>query len=442
MNYPPYNLSNRSRSVIFAVFTAIFLIVAPSLALYTAGYRFNTGSFGLSRIGVLSVDITPKDATTFLNNKIVGTNLPLRLTNLVPGTYHLRIEKSGFLPFIKDIVIEQNKTTYIKDLGLFSTSTPEPVEMNDTLNDIFGSTDGNYILEKFGSSDETKFVLFDTTQELTTQIPTPTFTPDTIFWSEKNNLIALLARTSSVINISVIAANNIEDSTNLTITGAFQDYQWKENFYSENLLLHVDNFLYKVDPKDDAPEAEDIHTTSSIFFRESNNNDWYFEPANQTLVHANNKKENIILPTANIKKIVDINNNRAIVQTPEGLTIIKRDETKEIKNISTPNFFYDENRKEYIAWSPWELWTVYQNGQVTLLNRMSEAIVQVATLDQTGELLVITADKLLGFNPGYYLTQEILSGVNIEKTTVNEKTRTIYFLGTWQGKKGLYKLKY
>ena len=439
MNYPPYHLSNRTRSIIFAVFTGVFLIAAPTLSLYTAGYRLNTGSFGISRIGVLSVDIIPKDATTLLNGKMVGTSLPLRLTNLTPGTYNLRIEKSGYLPLIKDIVIEQNKTTYIKDLSLFAPTNPDPVELNDTLRDIAWSFNGNFLVEKFQVGTSTKLTMFDTIQELTTPIETKH--PDTeqnIFWSEKSNTVAILEQQTSSTNVMVLAGAAPLQKTSLKIFGHVSNWQWKQNFYKDMFVVRSGQLVYTFDTTK-VSDPQTLSTTSSLWYVDNDDQDWFFDENSKSLI---GEKENLYLGVSDVKKIVDINKNRAIVQTNAGLTIVVRDDKKEVKNISTTNFFYDDNRKEYIAWSPWELWTVYQDGHVTLLNRMSEAIVQVAALDETGQLLVVTSDKLLGFNPGYYLTQEILSGVHVEKAAVNEETRTIYFFGTWNQKKGLYKLKY
>ncbi len=442
MNYPPYPLSSRARNVIFAVFTVLFFIISPLVTLYTAGYRLDFHSFRITKIGVLSIDILPNDARVYLNDKHIDQNIPMRVSNLSAGSYHLRIEKDGYLPWIKDIVIEENKTTYIKNITLFAVHTPEIIENTESLYDIFPSRDGNYILEKFVSSTETKLVLFDTIKEVSTMLPTSTFSANKIFWSEQNTLLALLSMVSTTIQSTVLSADDISTYSTLNTTGTLQGYQWKENFYNENLLLHIDNLLYKINPKDDVQEAEQTHTSSSIFFRENNKDDWYFDSHTKTLVQIGNTKNNIILPNENIKRIVDINNKRIILKTDTGLLIINRDEKQETKSIATPNFFYDIERKEYIAWSEWELWTVYENGQVALLNRMSEEIQDVEAFDKTGELLVVTKDKILGFNPGYYLTHQIISGVQIEKISIDKKNKWIYFFGTWENKKGLYKLKY
>lgn len=442
MNYPPYPLSSRARNVIFAVFTLLFFIISPTVTLYTAGYRFDFHSFRISKIGVLSVDILPNDAQVYLNDKHILQSIPMRISNLIPGSYHLRIEKDGYLPWIKDIVIEESKTTYIKNVTLFAIHNPEIIESNPTLLDIFPSRDGNFILEKFVTDDETKFVLFDTIQEISTVLPSSTVSADTIFWSENNTSIALITHVSNTIQTTVLQADDLKNNSTLSVKGTLQGYQWKQNFYNENLLLHIDNFLYKINPKDDAQGADNTHTSSSIFFREDGNNDWYFDNNKKTLVQIGNPKNNIFLPNENIKKIVDINNKRIILKTDIGLLIISRDEKQEIKSIATTNFFYDTERKEYIAWSEWELWTIYDNGQVALLNRMSEEIQDVAAFDKVGELLLVTKDKILGFNPGYYLTHQLISGVDVKKVSIDKKNKWIYFFGTWNNQKGIYRLKY
>ncbi len=439
MNYPPYPLSHRTKRVIFATATLIFLIVSPLVALYTAGYRFNFQSLTLTKIGVLSIDIQPKDALVYLDNTQIAQNAPLWISNLIPGTYNLRIEKAGYLPWVKDIVIEKSKTTYIKDIHLFLVHTPEAIETSETLEDIYASHSGIYILEKFKTQNQNKFVMFDTTQERATELKNiSTSSNQNIFWSEKTNILALIENHATSSTGVLLLGNNPTEYTHFQIPGKIQNYQWKENFYKESLLLRSENSLSTIDTQSNQKQ-ETLYSTSSFFYRDADNQNWFFDEASKSLY---NKKETLYLGTNQIQQIIDINKKRALVQTNTGLLVVGQDEKKEIKNIEVSNFFYDSARREYIAWSSWELWTIYENGEVALLNRMSEKIQQVAALDTKGELLLVTENKLLGFNPGYYMTQEIITGVDIEKISINKSDRLIYFFGTWNGTKGLYKLKY
>jgi len=442
MNYPPYHLSKRTRQIIFALFSIIFLIVAPTIALYTAGYRLQVDSWSLSRIGVLSVDTLPRDAEVYLNNTLVATNLPLRLTNLTPGTYNLRIAKDGYLPWGKDIVIEEHKTTYIKDFSLFFKGTPEAIETNETLLDIFPSSDGNYFIEKFQTQNETQLTLFSTQEERATELlREKSETEILVNWSERSNTATLIKTHASSTEILVLRGENPEQMSRLTLPGPLTDFHWRENFYRDQLLVRFENSLYTLDATE-VSKPEVLRTTSTIFYREDEGNDWYFDFDTKTLTNIQNPNKNLYIGSQMVRDVIDINGERVIVQTNEGLIVMQRDNTQEIKTVPTPNFFYDAVRREYIAWSPWEVWTIYQNGEVALLNRMSEAIQQVLATDETGGLLVITSNKILGFNPGYYITQEILTDIMVQKAKVDKRNKVIYLLGTWQGKKGLYKLKY
>ena len=442
MNYPPYHLSKRSRTVIFAFFSLAFLIIAPSIALYTAGYRFDMHTKNFNRIGVLSIDTLPKDATVYLNNTVVAQHLPLRLTNMTPGTYNLRIEKEGYLSWSKDIVIEEHKTTYIKDFSLFFKSSPEAIETNETLLDIFPSSNGNYLIEKFQTSTQTQMTLFATAEERATEIIRDRTGADvSVNWSERSNTAAIIKTAASSTEIMVLKGENPTQISRLPLEGAVTGLNWRENFYRDQLFIRFENSLYTMDANE-ISKPETLRTTSTLFYRENEGNDWYFDFETKTLTNIQNSNRNIYVGSNLVREVVDINSTRVILQTNDGLLVIQRDDIQEIKTVPTPNFFYDAVRKEYISWSPWEVWTIYQNGEVALLNRMSEAIQQVLALDDTGALLVITSNKLLGFNPGYYVTQEIHGDIMVQKATVDKRTKTIYFLGTWQEKKGLYKLKY
>lgn len=441
MNYPPYHLSQRARKGIFYLFTGIFLCVAPTVALYAAGYRFSLNSLEITRIGVLSVDTLPNDANVFFNNKLVATRLPLKLSNIIPGTYNLRLEKEGYLPWGKDIVIEENKTTYIKNFSLFLLSEPEAIEKNDALVDIFPSHDGSYLLEKFENPNFTQFTLFATIPEQATEILRSTSSAEFVpLWSERNHGLALLEKFPSSTQIKVLNAKEPATFQTLSLPGKVTNFQWKENFYRERLLVQFDESLYPIE-SENIFRVENLRATSTFLYRENEGDDWYFENKSKTMYKNNPENESIYLGM-DVQKIIDMNSSRIIVQTHDALFVVSRNEAKEIKEVAANNFFYDTSRREYIAWSPWEVWTIYDNGQVALLNRMSEEIRQVLALDEAGELLIITNNKLLGFNPGYYVTREIRSDVQIQKATVDKKNRTIYFLGTWQEQRGLYKLKY
>ena len=117
-------LTRRVRRAIMIGLIAVFFLAAPSVVLYTAGYRYNWQLKRLDQAGSFSIDIEPKDARIFINDHLVQKELPIRLNNMTPGTYVLRIERTGKKTWEKEVTIESKKTTYIKHITLFAEAMP------------------------------------------------------------------------------------------------------------------------------------------------------------------------------------------------------------------------------------------------------------------------------------------------------------------------------
>mgnify|MGYP007094908218 CR=1 FL=1 len=145
-----------------------------------------------------------------------------------------------------------------------------------------------------------------------------------------------------------------------------------------------------------------------------------------------------------IEKIIDVNQNRIILKTTDSIIIAKLDnfEIKNIQTLNTQKFYHNQNTGEWLTWSPWELWTIYENGDASLLNRTSNRIDEVLPLDEYGVVLLSSENKITGFNPGYYTEHELFKKGNIKNITVNLANRKIFFLGEVAGKSGLFELEY
>lgn len=151
---------------------------------------------------------------------------------------------------------------------------------------------------------------------------------------------------------------------------------------------------------------------------------------------------NFSFPT-NLNEIA-ATNNYTITKNENGLIVAKLENgtVKETKNLPTQNVFYNPQTKEWLTWSPWEIWTIYANGETALLNRTGEKIDFVLPLDNFGILLLASKNKITGFNPGYYVTHELFNDGKIENVGVDISNRKIFFLGEVAGKRGVYELEY
>lgn len=128
------------RQLIFATFIALFVVGAPVVVLYTAGYRYNPRNGHIVRTGVLSVSSTPRGATILLDGATTGRTTPYVFTRMTPGTYSVTLTRDGYHTYEDDITVESGKSAYVSDIALFAAS--EPLLLNEESGAITTSTDG------------------------------------------------------------------------------------------------------------------------------------------------------------------------------------------------------------------------------------------------------------------------------------------------------------
>ena len=114
------------RRFIFAFFVAVFLISAPLVVLYTAGYRLNISNHRLFQTGVLAITTYPRGANMYVNNQVLAQRTPYVIQRLVVNQYHLKLDKKGYHAWEQNVGIQEGKTTYVTT-RLFAQSTPTPV---------------------------------------------------------------------------------------------------------------------------------------------------------------------------------------------------------------------------------------------------------------------------------------------------------------------------
>lgn len=116
------------RRLIVITFIALFLTAAPMVVLYTSGYRYNWQKNKVEQVGVLMLDVAPKDGKIYLNNELLPDKRPLRLANLLPNSYQVRAEKDGYHPWQKNLEIKARESTLVYDIALFKNNLPQMME--------------------------------------------------------------------------------------------------------------------------------------------------------------------------------------------------------------------------------------------------------------------------------------------------------------------------
>jgi hypothetical protein len=118
-------MTRRIRGLIFLIFFFGFFVTAPLVVLYTAGYRYQFGTWRIVQTGVLSLGSTPRGASIWLDGEDTGATTPALLKNVMPGEHEVRIVKDGYSGWEKRLEVNSRATTFADEVVLFLEAEPE-----------------------------------------------------------------------------------------------------------------------------------------------------------------------------------------------------------------------------------------------------------------------------------------------------------------------------
>ncbi len=110
------------------LFALIFVILLPMVILYSGGWRFKSG-YGFVITGGIFVEVPYPDAIITLNSKEVGRSGFLQrgfyIGNLAPSAYVVRVDRTGYRPWGRILVVEPKLVTDTRALVI-----PEHIELS------------------------------------------------------------------------------------------------------------------------------------------------------------------------------------------------------------------------------------------------------------------------------------------------------------------------
>lgn len=109
---------------VFPLFLTSFIVGAPTLLLYTAGFHFNLKTFAIEQIGFLLVDGQPSNATVTLQGVEIGTKLPLYQKRLAPDSYNLSISSPDYFTYDTSVTIKPRESVVMSPVFLMKKSEP------------------------------------------------------------------------------------------------------------------------------------------------------------------------------------------------------------------------------------------------------------------------------------------------------------------------------
>ncbi len=194
------------RRIIFYVSTVVFLVTAPLIIGYTAGYRYHFKQHRIVKTGGLFVATDPKDATIEINGTLRNETSPASILNLTPGDYDVRVTKNGYWPWAKRLPVESERMTFASAIVLFKNQLPTLVKSGDITDAALTSRD-NTILYRSGD---------DTINEVWMQRGTSS----TLLWrsSGKPRTIGSMTRAGNVLMVDGITSGPVLISPDKNVT--------------------------------------------------------------------------------------------------------------------------------------------------------------------------------------------------------------------------------
>jgi WD40 repeat protein len=195
------------RTILFTVFAIGFLISAPLVVLYTAGYRYQFGSMSVIKAGILSVTSIPKGATVSLDGIESDKKTPSVIDNVYPGKIKVRVEKSGYSSWEKILPVKSGQSTFIPNVVLFLEGSAVPsINQTDVLHVATQSPSRYAYLVNNKGILETW--IKDETAPQNRPILTQTFHPKSIYtlsWSHDGSYLLISEHTTKKIQTIIRA---------------------------------------------------------------------------------------------------------------------------------------------------------------------------------------------------------------------------------------------
>ena len=114
-------MTRKRRLVLFWICALLFIGLTVPIILYSFGYRFSFAEWKILRAGGLFISSTPTTGTKiYVDDHLVKeTTLLSRkifLQGLTPRTYAVRIEKEGYFPWEKNLIVRPELVTDVEAL--------------------------------------------------------------------------------------------------------------------------------------------------------------------------------------------------------------------------------------------------------------------------------------------------------------------------------------
>ncbi len=453
MEYPGSKLSHKIRVAILVTYITAFFILCPLTILYSSGYRYDWQHGFPKRTGAISINVEPADAQVSLNEVEVKRGInekEVRLNSVPPGKYIIKITKSGYFDWVKDVEVKEMQTVYIKETILMKKETPQALD-EGWVGAISLSPDGRYLAYAKAADMGAEIWLRDTSDNANKLFLNFKNREVSFAWGEKNKYLIISDAESPYDSVVIAPLDAPDKYFDLVkkIKYPVDKYQWKKSLEPE-LFFSTDLKIMSI-----FPATQKMLTLAKNTFL-----DWHMENGQLWTLETNTTtaKIDIYKDAIGFKEIfnsLDANplgqewNKTQILMALRDNVLLK-DRAKMETLLVTKNkkitlagekFFISEYNNWWLIWSPWELWGYAEGGDPVLLNRSGEQLREVLSMDKFNALTLTWANSTTALYP-YYLVTHTFIDTPITDADVDTKNRIFYFSGSIKGQSGLWQLVY
>ena len=458
MEYPGSHFKRLYRRIFLGFFIVSFFIIAPLLVFYTVGYRYDFKNGIVQEIGAISIDILPTNAIVYLNNVKIDSAMPIRLKNVTPSKYKIKITTDGFYDWEKEVTVESKQTVYIKEIQLIKKSNPQKIVGGQIQTISYSNPIGGKFLiyQKINANDQ-EFDLYNLTNNQNTKI----FSADKkikyqIQWTGYSDYAMINSEDLSDIKIFNAASGlsslwNLNTNESDTITKIQWGTENNDIYYSTKSKLAIINAVSQ--SKSNISKNSDIYDwAQNIDWLEDGGKIWSSIKATSTdqlivIKDTYGFSENSFLVN-NSNSDVQLGNWKFLKTSGDQVLLKNNDQKTMLLSANNKQYsFYGENflispyNGWWLMWTPWELTTYSHGEEPFLLNRSGEQLRKVVILDKYNTLGLIWADKMTALFPYYFVSHNLINSP-INDAVADSQNRVLYFSTKLEGQDGLWKMSY
>lgn len=241
-------MSKSLRLLLFLLFLLAFLISAPIVVLYTAGYRFDLTHGRIVHTAVLNITSEPRNAGVLIDEEVASDKTPAVLETILPGEHLVGLQKEGYLPWETRLSFESREALVMGPIILFLDTKPELrqtleatiISVHEKTNRFAYATQESSWLEIWmvdASSAETKLLM---------RLPYAATSSYTLDWSTNGTYLALIQTHGSRQDIFV---TRVSDGTAIALSEETRDVEdvWWDLGVESRLYVRTGKELTQID---------------------------------------------------------------------------------------------------------------------------------------------------------------------------------------------------